>query len=238
MQSTADLVFLEEYVSWAQGVRPAQLRWSRTDAGEIEADVGNDEAILVKINYDRGWRAPGNAVRPDPIGFLLIEPKSGAHQRVMLGFGAPWDMWVGRAITLLTIGLLLMRVRSPIIAALAIVPAAAVYFYLMAHLPDRALVAERSFRLASPPIINPGGVVEMPANVRPSDGHRIIAIYGSDFGDLHHVVKVWVGGKEGTLLYRSPNQVNVEVPAGTPDRAQIRLEVNGCRGNAFLLPEP
>jgi len=228
MQSTSDLSFMESYVSWAQGVRPAQIRWIRPDEAEIDAATGENEAVLVKVNYDRGWRSAGYAVRTDPIGFLLIEPKS-AGQRVRLKFGAPWDTWLGRAITLLTIGLLLLRVRPYLIATLAIAPAAFAYFYLMATLPDQVAIAERSFRMTNPPIINPGGVVYS------ADDRRRIVIYGTNFGDREDVVKVWIGGKESAVLYRGNDQVNVEVPAEVPAGAELRVEVNGCRGNSFLL---
>jgi hypothetical protein len=238
LRSTGDLSFLEAYVAWAQGVRPAQIRWTRPDEGKVDADVGRNEAVLLKVNYDRGWRSAAGAVRPDPIGFLLIEPKSGGQrgQRIRLKFGPPWDMWLGRAITLLTIGLLLLRIRPYVIAALAIAPAAAAYFYLMVSLPDQVAIAERSFRMVSPPIINPGGVVDpTPKEARPADGHRPIAIYGVNFGKPNDVVKVWIGGKEGGVLYRGPNQVDVEVPSGTPVTAEVTVEVNGCRGNSFSL---
>jgi hypothetical protein len=237
MGSTSDLPFLEAYVSWARGVRPAEVRWSRPDEGEIEADVGQNEAILVKVNYDRGWRSAMGAVRPDPIGFLLLEPKSG-RQRVRLNFAAPWDMWLGRAITLLTIGLLVLRVRPYMIAALAIAPAAAAYFYLMLSVPDQVAIAERSFLMTTPPIINPSGIVDpTPKEVRSPDTRRPIAIYGVHFGKPDDVVKVWIGGKQGRVSYRGPNQINTEVPTGTPGRAEISVEVNGCRGNSFLLDE-
>jgi hypothetical protein len=228
MKSTGDLAFLESYVSWAQGVRPAQIRWTRPDEAEIDAVTGENEAVLVKVNYDRGWRSAGNAVRADPIGFLLIEPKS-VGQSMRVKFGAAWDMWLGRAITLLTIGLLLFRVRPYLIGTVAIAPAAVAYLYLMATLPDQVAIAERSYRATNPPIINPGGVVYS------ADGRRRIAIYGTNFGDREEVVKVWIGGKEGVVLYRGKDQVNVEVPADTPTGAKLTVEVNGCRGNSFLL---
>jgi hypothetical protein len=228
MQSTSDLSFLESYVSWAQGVRPAQIRWTRQDEAEIDAAPGENEAVLVKVNYDRGWRSAANAVRADPIGFLLIEPKS-VGQRLRVKFGAPWDMWLGRAITLLTIGLLLLRVRPYRIATLAIAPVAVAYLSLMATLPGQVAIAERSFRMTRPPIINPGGVVYA------ADGRRRIAVYGTDFGNRDDVVKVWIGGEESAVLYRGKSQVNVEVPAEVPAGAELKVEVNGCRGNSFLL---
>jgi hypothetical protein len=138
-------------------------------------------------------------------------------------------MWLGRAITILTIGLLLLRVRPYLIATLAIAPAVLAYFYLMSTLPDQVAIAERSFRMTNPPIINPGGVVY------PPDARHRISIYGMNFGKPDDVVKVWIGGKEGTLLYRGKDQVNVEVPAETQAGAELKLEVNGCRGNSFLL---
>ena len=99
----------------------------------------------------------------------------------------------------------------------------------MASLPDQVAIAERSFRMTNPPIINPGGVV-----YPPDDRHRI-SIYGMNFGKPDDVVKVWIGGKEGTVLYRGKDQVNVEVPAETQGGAELKLEVNGCRGNSFPL---
>lgn len=228
MQSTSDVAFLESYVSWAQGVRPAQIRWIRPEEAEIDAVTDENEAVLVKVNYDRGWRSSANAVRADPIGFLLIERKA-AGRRLRVKFGAPWDMLLGRAITLLTIGLLLLRVRPHLIATLAIAPAVVAYCYLMATLPDQVAIAERSFRMTSPPIINPGGIVY------PPDARRQISIYGMNFGKPDDVVKVWTGGKECTVLYRAENQVNVEVPAEAPVGAELKVEVNGCRGNSFLL---
>jgi hypothetical protein len=99
----------------------------------------------------------------------------------------------------------------------------------MATLPDQVAIAERSFRMTNPPIINPGGVVYS------ADSRRRIAVYGTTFGNRDDVVKVWIGGKEGAVLYRGKNQVNVEVPAETPAGAELRVEVNGCRGNSFML---
>ncbi len=209
-------------------MRPAQIRWIRPDEAEIDAATGENEAVLVKVNYDRGWRSTGNALRADPIGFLLIEPKL-AGQCIPVKFGAPWDMWLGRALTLLTIGLLLLRVRPHLIATLAIATAAVAYFYLMATLPHQVAIAERSFRMTNAPIINSGGVVY------PADGRRRITVYGTNFGNRDDVVKVWIGGKESAVLYRGKNQVNVEVPAETPAGAELKIEVNGCRGNSFLL---
>jgi hypothetical protein len=228
MNSTSDLSFLESYVSWAQGVRPAQIRWIRPDEAEIDATTAENEAVLVKVNYDRGWRSAGNAVHADPIGFLLIQPKS-LGQRIRVKFGAPWDEWLGRAITLLTIGLLLLRVRPHLIATLAIASAAVAYLYLMATLPDQVAIAARSFRMTNPPIINPGGVVY------PADGRRKISVYGTNFGNPDDIVKVWIGGKESAVLYHGKDQVNVEVPPGVAAGAELRVEVNGCRGNSFLL---
>jgi hypothetical protein len=235
MSSTSDLNFLEAYVTWAQGVRPAQVRWSRPDEAEIEAAVGPDEAVLLKVNFDRGWRSAAGPVHSDPIGFLLIEPNPGA-QPLHVSFGAPWDMWLGRAITLLTIGLLVSGARPYVIGAFAIAPAMAAYFYLMASLPPQVAIAERSFQMTRPPIINPAGIVDVtPRDGRSPDGRRPITIYGFDLGNPGDNVSVWIGGQQGRVLGRVANQINVEVPAGTQPRAEVRVEVNGCRGNAFLL---
>jgi len=231
LRSTDDIDFLETYVSWAQGKRPAHIEWTRPDTAHIEAEVGPGDAVLVKVNYDRGWSSGAGSVQPDPIGFVLIRAPSG-HQRFDLHFGAAWDVWLARFITLLTVALLLVRAPAGIIAALAAGPALAAYVFLLASPPAQVMVAEDAFRKIQPPLINPGGVVD---SVGPPGSAPLITIYGSNFGTAQDRVVVWIGGREGDILYRGPNQLNVQIPPQTPPGAAVTVEVNGCRGNSFTL---
>lgn len=234
-RSTDDLEFLRAYVHWAQGERPARLRWVRGDVAEIEAELGPHEAVLVKVNYDRGWRASGASTRPDPIGYLLLELPAG-QQRLMLRYGATWDVWLGRAITLATVLLLLARVPTHIVALAAVLPAMVAYA-VVAGVPPRAAVAEETLRRVQPPIILPGGIVDRDAITPPPLARgRPVSVYGLNFGRPSDQVQVWLDQRAAEILSRGPNQVTILVPQDAAPAVEIAVEVNGCRGNSFLVP--
>ena len=227
LRSTGDERFLRAYADWAAAKRPAAIRWNRADDAEIDAALEPGEAILVKTNYDAGWRVANGSAAGDPIGFLLIRGAPG-RQHLRLRFGASWDVWLGRAITGLTIVLLLARVRMTRIAAAAVIPSLAAYAILLSNVPPAAAVAEDAFVRIRPPIISPGGIVDQPGGV--------VSVYGLDFGAKSDTVRVWLGGRQAEVLYHSANLINFKLPPGAPARAEIGVEVNGCRGNAFTMP--
>ena len=234
LRATDDLEFLEAYVAWARGLRPAEIHWSRPDTAHVEADLGANEAVLIRVNYNSGWRSPGSRVQPDPIGFLLVRPPQG-RQRFDLRFGAAWDVWLARAITLLTIVFLLVRAPASTIALSAVVPAALAYGVLLATTPNQITVAEEAFRRLQPPIISGGGIGEsLPSRQQTVDGSRRISIYGMNFGSKEDRVRVWVGDREAPILNHASNLLVVQVPEHA--NASVTVEVNGCRGNSFLLP--
>ncbi len=235
LRSTDDLEFLRAYAAWTQGERPARLRWLRSDAAEIEAELKPGEALLVKVNYDRGWRAPGARTRPDPIGFLLLELPAG-QQRLTLRYGAAWDVWLGRAITLATIVLLLARVRMHIVALVALLPMLVAYAAVASASP-RAAIAEQTLARVQPPIILPGGIVDRETITPPPLArNRPVSIYGLNLGGTADRVQVWVEQTPAELLSRSPNHLVVRLPDAAGASAEVTVEVNGCRGNSFLVP--
>lgn len=234
LRATDDLEFLEAYVSWARGLRPAEIHWSRPDAAQVQADLGANEAVLVKVSYNPGWRSPAGDVQPDPIGFLLVRPPQG-RQSVDLRFGASWDVWLARTITLLTFALLLVRVPALVIGLSAVVPAALAYAILLATPAPQTAVAEEAFRRLQPPIIYAGGIGEsLPGRQQPADGTRRISIYGMNFGSKEDRVRVWVGDREAPILNHASNLLDVQVPEHS--NTTVTVDVNGCRGNSFLLP--
>jgi hypothetical protein len=226
LRSTGDVAFLEAYVAWASGKRPAAIRWIGADAAEIDAALAPGEAILVKSNWDAGWRVSGASVGADPIGFLLIRSGPG-RQRLALRFGAAWDVWLGRAITLLTIVLLWAGVRGARIAAAAVVPAVVAYGVLLWSAPATVAVAEDAFARVAPPLISPRGIV---------NGGGTVAIWGLNFGGPGDTLRVFVGGREAEIVHRGVNVIDIKPPDGLPANADVSVEVNGCRGNAFTMP--
>lgn len=235
LRSTGDLEFLEAYVAWAQGKRPARIRWSHPDTAEIEADLGANDAVLVKVNYDHGWHVPRARTMADPIGFLLIEMPAG-RQSFTLNFGASWEVWLARAITLVTVILLLARVPGYVVALIAGIPAVLAFAVLMADVPSHVTVAEDSFRRVPPPLINPGGIVDGVTGSQPPlvRGHPV-SIYGLNFGSKNDPLRVWIGGREAAILYRGANLLNVQLAKDLPPAVDVSVEVSGCRGNSFLV---
>jgi hypothetical protein len=227
LHSTDDEHFLDSYVSWAAGKRAAIIRWKAPDRAEIDADLAPGEAILLKVNNDPGWRASGAAIASDPIGFQIIEPAAPGRQTLTLRFGASWDQWLGRAITVVTIVLILLR-RSVIwIAACALIPAVSAWAILMSSVPPTAAVAERAFIRLQPPLINPGGIVVSPGGV--------VSIYGLNMGRPADQVRVWVNDQPVAPDFHQANLVGLHLAADGPPRTKFSVEVNGCRGNEFTV---
>jgi hypothetical protein len=233
--STSDVTFLDAYVRWAAGKRPAKIRWNGADEANLGAALGPNEAILVKINNDRGWHVSNGVTESDPIGFLLISGAKGDHIR--LAFKPSGDVWLGRAITVvMIIGLLYFRGPRIWMAAAALIPAMAAYAILMAHAPSTVAIAEDAFVHLQPPIINPGGLIDGATN-RPPPFHRgkVIAAYGLNLGAAADTVRVWVGDHPAEVVYHSPTVTSFKMPTDAPDRAVVSVEVNGCRGNEFAV---
>ncbi len=226
--STRDAAFLDAYVRWAAGKRPAKLRWKSAGEAVIDESLAPNEAILVKINNDRGWHVSNGVTDSDPIGFLLIDGTKA--QQIRLQFKPSWDVWLGRAITVVMIlGLLYFRGPRIWMAGAALIPALAAYAILIAHAPSTAAIAEDAFVHLQPPIINPGGLVG------PFRRGNVIAAYGLNLGETGDTVRVWVGDYPAEVVYHSPNMTSFKMPADAPDHAAVSVEVNGCRGNEFAV---
>ncbi len=216
MRSTDDSVFLNAYVKWAAGKRAASIRWTGDDAINASATLGPDEAILLKATYDRGWRT-----EPDPLGFTLLR-HSGRYE-----FHSSWDVWLARAITLLTLILLVARTPAWKIAAVAVIPSALAYFYLAAAVPPTAAIAEQAFARLQPPLINAGGIV--------NNGSGIMSVYGLNFGNAKNIPHVFAGDREGEITYHGKNLIVFKVPPGSAASFPVSVEVSACRGNAFWV---
>ncbi len=222
--STADERFLDEYVHWSTGKRPVAVQWSSSGKATFDVNLGANEAVLLKTNNDPGWRASGATITNDPLGFQLIRLPPGDHH-VALRFGASWDTWLARAITLVTILLLLARVKPICIAAAALIPAGIAWVFLISHTPRTAQIAEDAFANIHPPLINAGGIVI---------GNGGASIFGVNLAGPR--VRVWIGDRSFQPDFVSAGQINVRLPNDLPATAPISVEVNGCVGNAFTVP--
>lgn len=235
LTSTSDAGFLAAYVAWAAGKRPVSIHWNAPDSAALDTELAPDEAVLVKINHDRGWRVPGSITRSDPIGFLLIRARPG-RQRLALHFTASWDVWLGRGITLLTVILLLFRAPRPWIATLAVVPAVAAFAFLASTLPPTVQVAEEAFTRLQPPIISPGGIVDCVTYRPPPFARgRMLTVWGLNFGSTTASDRVWLGNRIAEIVASSPNTITFKLPPDADSKTVVSVEVNGCRGNEFTV---
>ena len=211
-------------MQWAAGKRPVAIHWRSSGQADFDVNLAPGEAVLLKVNYDPGWRAAGATIRRDPLGFQLIRLPPG-QRHVALRFGASWDVWLGRAITLVTIILLIARVKPICIAAAALIPAAIAWAFLISATPPTARIAEDAFTRIHPPLINSGGIV--------IDG-RTAHIYGVDLAGPN--VRVWIGDRPLRPEFASATQINVRLPQDLPTQSDVSVEVAGCVGNAFHVP--
>ena len=234
LRATDYVPFLESYVAWAQGGRAAAIRWLTPGHAELQTEVGPNEAVLIKVNHDAGWRASAGTIGRDPIGFLLV--KGPLKGRVTLRFTASGSQWLGRAITLATILLLLWRAPMWATASIALVPSVSAYAILLLHTPSTVAVAEQAYRRLQPPLISPAGIIDGTTYAQPPFTRgEAISIFGTNFGSAQDDVRAWIGGRPAEILYRGANQINVRLPADAPPLADVNVEVNGCRGNSFAV---
>lgn len=235
MRSTADEQFLRAYVNWATGSRPVAVNWKSDSQADFNVNLSPGEAVLLKINSDRGWRAAGAGIQADPIGFQLVRVPPG-QRHVELQFGASWDTWLGRALTLVTLVLMIFGVRGIWIAAVAVLPAIAVWGLLMAQVPATTRVAEDTFIRIQPPLINPLGIVDgRTAQQPPLKRGSAVSIFGLNLGGPHATVRVRVGGRSIVPDYQGPNQINFRLPDDAPSVVPVSAEVNDCAGNEFMV---
>jgi hypothetical protein len=185
------------------------------DAAFLEAYVAwaagkpDGRRTLVHGNWDLGWRG-----EKDPIGYLLTDDPGQKY-------GASWDLWLGRAITLVTIVLLTRLKSRPQWRVLVVVPAVIAYFVLLpAHSPE-----EEAFVRLQPPLINPGGIVF-------SGRDKPVSIYALNVGEHP---KVWLDDREVPVTFHSSQMVQFRVPADVTEKVAVSIESNGCRGNKFML---
>lgn len=235
MRSTDDVEFLRAYVTWAEGVAPASASWVAPDELRVETRLKPGQAVLVKTNYDAGWKSNIGPTRPDPIGFLLIEAPPGANE-ILIRHQATRDVWAGRALTVITIALLIGGIAQWKLAAVALTISGLAYT-LLPPVPAPATVSEASVRRIQPPLIAGGGIVN-DATGRPPPLIRgeTATVYGFNLGESLTDVRVWLAGNPAPPIRRGHHYISFRVPPDAPEVAEIQFEVKGCRGNSFTIP--
>lgn len=92
---------------------------------EVSGNLSQDEVVLVHMAYAPGWRARDGQghtleVKRDALGFIAVKPKEAGEQKITLNYGKPWQVWLGRVLTLLAIGtiaFMLIKVKKPLLVS-------------------------------------------------------------------------------------------------------------------------
>jgi hypothetical protein len=145
-------------------------------------------------------------------------------------------VWLGRAITLATILLILCRLPLWATAAVALVPAIFAYGILQFHTPAAMAVAEQAYARLQPPLIGSSSIVDGVTYAQPPLARgSVITVFGSRFGSPSDTVRVRINQRQAEILYRDSNQVNLRLPLDAPPVVDVSVEVNGCVGNSFAV---
>jgi len=114
------------YLSWIEEKSDSKLELQKiaNNKYKISGNVEQGEGILVQITHDAGWdtqcKAPAEGearqgrqsakckvkIKKDPLGFILLEPKTAGEQEILLQHGFSLQVWFGWLVTAATIGIL------------------------------------------------------------------------------------------------------------------------------------
>ncbi|HEY2019127.1 MAG TPA: hypothetical protein VGH38_36725, partial [Bryobacteraceae bacterium] len=115
-----DVEYLQAYVDVIEKGpdAPTSLRREGTDAMRVRARLEPGQSLVVQESYDPAWHAWSGgkalAVRKDAMGFMAIDAPAG-NQEITLAFVTPLENQVGRAVTalslLMVLGLIVFGLR-------------------------------------------------------------------------------------------------------------------------------
>lgn len=104
---------LTNYINWIEEKSDQVLTIAQGSLGkyQIDGEAAPGEGILVQMSHDSGWSAKDQSgtrlkVTKDPLGFILIEPKSNPFS-ITLQHSLSWQVWLGYLITCITIVLII-----------------------------------------------------------------------------------------------------------------------------------
>jgi len=92
--------------------------WPQNNQLEIEADLTENQGIIIQISYDKGFSALADGkflkVEEGPLNFVYLKPGKTGSTKINLSHKLPASVYVGYGITLLTILVLLLLQIKPI----------------------------------------------------------------------------------------------------------------------------
>lgn len=110
---------IQQYVSLLEkNPGKATIKQVNNDKYIIEADVASNEVILFQMSYHKGWKAKNEngktlTVYPDPLGFILINPKKTGHVVINLSHHPILSQYIGIATSIITFIILIYLFLLP-----------------------------------------------------------------------------------------------------------------------------
>lgn len=109
LKNAVDYPALQDYVIYIDNNKlpEANFTWIKNGQAKISAPLGKEQAIALQVPYNKGWQAVSGkekiAIKKDPLGFMLLEPKVTGNTEITLTWHKTWDVWFGYFLTILTI---------------------------------------------------------------------------------------------------------------------------------------
>jgi hypothetical protein len=88
----------------------ASFEWLRGGVARIRARLAPQDLVSVQVAWFPGWQAlvdgQPRSVRPDGLGFLVVDPQCAGNCEIRLRWTGPPDLWFTAALSAATLGLL------------------------------------------------------------------------------------------------------------------------------------
>ncbi len=108
---------MSKYVASIEEFSPRAAKWDRPGPQDIRVSalLEADEAIVVQETWDEGWQARSGdrtvPVNHDIFHFMILDPGPGQHE-IRLTYARPRENQIGRAVTSVTVGLVVFLVAQ------------------------------------------------------------------------------------------------------------------------------
>jgi len=105
---------IKSYLTWQKELAETKIDYQFLNSQriEIKSDLAENEGLLVKINYDKSFKAKEGdnnlKIEKDPWGFMVIKPNKTGQQVIALEYGLSLGRLLGFDITILTIFFLII----------------------------------------------------------------------------------------------------------------------------------
>ncbi|MCL4382168.1 MAG: hypothetical protein M1575_03095 [Patescibacteria group bacterium] len=109
LKNAVDYSALQDYLIYIDNNKlpEANFTWFKNGQAKITANLDKEEGVALQIPYSSGWQAFSGqekiAIKKDPLGFMLLEPKATGNMEITLTWHKTGDIWLGYLLTIMTV---------------------------------------------------------------------------------------------------------------------------------------